>query len=166
MIHPAAISEDDLEKECKLTFRRASGPGGQNRNKVETAVLVTHLPTGFSGQASERRTQGENRQIAIQRLRVTLAIHVRTEVSQTSHGTVMHYINKGKLAISDQNADWPVVLAEILNLIASHRWQLSPAAESFQTTASQILKAISREPAALAYLNKQRISSGLSLLKA
>lgn len=166
MIHPAALSEDDLEKECKLTFRRASGPGGQNRNKVETGVLVTHLPTGLSGQATERRTQGENRQVAIHRLRVVLAINVRSNACETSQAKVRHYIIRGKLAISDQNSDWPVVLAELLNVIATHQWQLGPAAESFQTTSSQILKAISREPTALAYLNSNRISSGLSLLKA
>ena len=166
MIHPAALSEDVLEQECRLTFRRASGPGGQNRNKVETAVHVTHLPTGFSGQASERRTQGENRQAAIHRLRVVLAINFRSDSCETGQAIVRRYINKGRLAISDHNVDWPAVLAELLNLIATHHWQLSPVAESLQTTSSQILRAIAREPAALSYLNNNRISSSLSPLKA
>ncbi|MCU0720812.1 MAG: peptide chain release factor-like protein [Pirellula sp.] len=165
MIHPAALSEDELEQECKLTFRRASGPGGQNRNKVETAVHVTHLPTGLSGQASERRTQGENRQVAIHRLRLALAINVRSDACETGQAKVRQYISRGKLAISDTNTDWPAVLAELLNLIATHQWQLSPVGESLQTSSSQIVKALAREPAALAYLNSKRVSLGLTSLK-
>lgn len=165
MIHPAALSADKLEQECQLTFRRASGPGGQNRNKVETAVQVTHLPTGLSGQASERRTQGENRQLAIQRLRLALAIGIRTDTCDVAQSTVVNYIIKGKLAISEQNTDWPPVLAELLNMAAKHRWQLTTVARSLGTTPSQILKAIAREPAALVYLNSNRISIGLTSLR-
>lgn len=165
MIHPATLSADKLEQECQLTFRRASGPGGQNRNKVETAVQVLHLPTGLTGQASERRTQGENRQVALQRLRLTLAINIRTDTCDVVQSTVVNYIKKGKLAISDQNADWPTVLAELFNMIATHKWQLNSVAHSLQTTPTQILKAIAREPAALAYLNSNRISSGLTSLR-
>ncbi|MFN7874215.1 MAG: peptide chain release factor family protein [Pirellula sp.] len=165
MIHPATLSPDKLEQECQLTFRRASGPGGQNRNKVETAVQVIHLPTGLSGQASERRTQGENRQIAIQRLRLTLAIGIRTDSCDVAQLTIVNYIKKGKLAISEQNADWPPVLAELLNMIAKNQWQLTAVAQSLSTTPSQILKAIAREPAALVYLNSNRISNGLTSLR-
>lgn len=165
MIHPAALSADKLEQECQLTFRRASGPGGQNRNKVETAVQVTHLPTGLSGQASERRTQGENRQLAIQRLRLVLAIGIRTDTCDVAQSTVVNYIIKGKLAISEQNTDWPPVLAELLNMAAKHQWQLTTVAQSLGTTPSQILKAIAREPAALVYLNSNRISIGLTSLR-
>jgi hypothetical protein len=165
MIHPATLSEEKLEQECRLSFRRASGPGGQNRNKVETAVQVTHMPTGLSGQASERRTQGENRQVALQRLRLALAINIRTDNCEAAPLTVVQYIKKGKLAISDQNSDWPTVLAELFNMIATHKWQLNSVANSLQTTPTQILKAIAREPAALAYLNSNRISSGLTSLR-
>lgn len=165
MIHPATLSADKLEQECQLTFRRASGPGGQNRNKVETAVQVIHLPTGLSGQASERRTQGENRQIAIQRLRIALAVSIRTDACDVSQSTVVNYIKRGRLAISEGNIDWPPVLAELLNMIAKSEWQLTTVAQSLCTTPSQILKAIAREPTALAYLNRSRMSNGLTTLR-
>ena len=56
-LHPAKLAPDDLMKECSMKTTKGSGPGGQHRNKVQTAVVVTHTPTAFTGQASESRSQ-------------------------------------------------------------------------------------------------------------
>ena len=68
------IPEDpkDLERDCDLSFFRASGPGGQHRNKTETAVRVVHRPTGTIAAATEERSQSRNREVAIERLREKL----------------------------------------------------------------------------------------------
>lgn len=62
----------DLARDCSLAFYRASGPGGQHRNKTETAVRVTHLPTGTVAAAAEERSQSRNREVALERLREKL----------------------------------------------------------------------------------------------
>src|SRR6202161_2135061 len=80
--HPAALDPELLAAECDFRATRRSGPGGQNRNKVETAVILTHRPTGISAQASERRTQGENRRVALHRLRLELAMMVRRPIQR------------------------------------------------------------------------------------
>ena len=51
--------------DLKIEFSRASGPGGQNVNKRETAVRVVHLPTGLAAQAESERSQERNRERAV-----------------------------------------------------------------------------------------------------
>ena len=59
---------EELEQECDIKFTRTGGPGGQHRNKAETAVRVTHRPTGLVVIASESRSQYRNRITALERL--------------------------------------------------------------------------------------------------
>ncbi|MFN7132839.1 MAG: peptide chain release factor-like protein [Myxococcales bacterium] len=68
----ARLTEEELLRECELEFFIASGPGGQPRNKNESAVRIRHLPTGVVASATERRSQWQNRGEALRRLREIL----------------------------------------------------------------------------------------------
>lgn len=59
---------EQLERQCTVEFTRGSGPGGQHRNKAETAVRLTHRPTGLVVVASDSRSQAQNRRNALLRL--------------------------------------------------------------------------------------------------
>ncbi|MCB2193859.1 MAG: peptide chain release factor-like protein [Deltaproteobacteria bacterium] len=61
------------ESDLLWEFFRASGPGGQHRNKTETGVRLTHLPSGITVSATERRSQHQNREVALRRLADALA---------------------------------------------------------------------------------------------
>lgn len=68
----AKLSNEELLAECDLETYTAGGPGGQHRNKTESAVRLRHRPTGLLGAATERRSQLQNRDAALERLRAKL----------------------------------------------------------------------------------------------
>jgi protein subunit release factor B len=67
-----SLPDGALLAECDETFFVGGGPGGQHRNKTESAVRLVHRPTGVTVTATERRSQAQNRGAAIERLRERL----------------------------------------------------------------------------------------------
>ncbi|MHC5019066.1 MAG: peptide chain release factor-like protein [Planctomycetota bacterium] len=69
----AKIDESDVEVE----YLRGSGPGGQHRNKTESGVRLTHVPTGVVVTATERRARSQNLAVAWERLEKAVAAKLR-----------------------------------------------------------------------------------------
>lgn len=67
-----ALDPESIERDSRIQFLRASGPGGQHRNKVETGVRMTHGPTGISVTATDTKSQSQNRENALDRLQKIL----------------------------------------------------------------------------------------------
>lgn len=65
---PYCLNRDLLADEVRLDTMRASGPGGQNLHKTESAVRLTHYPSGVVVIASDTRSQIRNRELAFERL--------------------------------------------------------------------------------------------------
>src|SRR5687767_7751807 len=71
------LSDDQLLAQCDIDTYRASGPGGQKRNKTSSAVRLRHLPTGLIVIAEESRSQHENKAKALKRLFHALFLDLR-----------------------------------------------------------------------------------------
>jgi peptide chain release factor len=68
-LNPLEENVDIFEKDVQFQTMRSSGAGGQHVNKVSSAVRATHLPSGHSVQVMDSRSQLQNKQIALKRLR-------------------------------------------------------------------------------------------------
>ena len=166
-VHPAALAPDELLRECDVRRVRRSGPGGQRRNKVETAVVLRHRSTGIEAEANERRRQAENQRIALFRLRINLALNVRCAVDPESPQSRLWQTRcrNGRIAVSPRHADFPSILAEALDVICSENVDLRAAADRLGCTSSQLTKLFRSEPRALTHLNTLRVERGLRRLK-
>lgn len=168
-LHPAGLTDAALLAQCVVRRQRRSGPGGQHRNKVETAIVLVHEASGIRGEASERRSQALNLQMAIQRLRVKLAIAVRSStVDLTNLGRSELWLSRVRgrqIEVSVSHADFPTLLAEALDVLAACEFDCKSAGGILACTPSQLVKFLKLEPEALLAVNEQRRQRELSLLR-
>src|SRR6188474_576262 len=79
-----ALSDAQLLAQCEVDTYRASGPGGQKRNKTSSAVRLRHPPSGLLVIAEESRSQHENKAKALKRLRKALYLELREPVPEAA----------------------------------------------------------------------------------
>jgi hypothetical protein len=161
--HPADLSADELLAECDVRFVRRSGPGGQHRNKVSTGAVLLHKPTGVKAEASERRSQAENRDVALSRLRIRLALEVRIGREPGSVPSALwrsRLSGGGRIAVSPTHEDFPALLAEAIDTLAACDFDPKPASEALGCSVSQLVKLLQKEPQAMTQVNRQRQQRG------
>ena len=124
-----------LERACEIDRYRSSGPGGQHRNKTESAIRLRHKATGVTAHADERRSQSENRSKALHRMREHLAFDVREPVD------LEHYAPSPRLAAliaggtarlgekTRQTPEFLLAYAHLLDLFAACGAEVSATAQ-------------------------------------
>jgi len=161
--HPATLGDEELLGECSRQTTRRSGPGGQHRNKVETAVVLTHVPTGIRGEGNETRSQAQNGKSALFRLRQSLAEELRYPVEPDAPPSELWQSRapRRKLTISDDHSDFPALLAEALDRVAVLEFDLKAAAERLRISTTQLARFLQQAPNGWNWVNAQRIARGL-----
>jgi len=166
-IHPAALTAEELIAQCDVRRLRRSGPGGQHRNKVETAIVLHHRATGVKAEASERRSQAENRSVALFRLRLNLALRVRNARRPEKAPSRLWQSRSagGRISVNPSHDDFPVLIAEALDAVDAVDADAKRAAESLGCTVSQLVKLLKKEPRAMVLVNEWRSRRGLHALQ-
>ncbi len=167
--HPAELDPADLLKRCRQDGHRArsGGPGGQNRNKVDSSVELVDGPTGVTAHANERRTRAENHRVAVRRLRLRLALDCRTERDLIAGPSDRWRarVRGGRIAVNPDHRDYPALLAEALDVLWLKRFDPKPSAILLDVTLSQLIRLVAKEPDALALVNSRRKERGRHALK-
>lgn len=164
-MHPAALPTADLLAQCQETRTRRSGPGGQHRNKVETAVVLVHRQTGLSAEGSERRSQAENRAAAVWRLRLALALSHREPPPATPSALWASRLRGRQLSIAADHDDYPALVAEALDRLQAAAHEMRPAADALGVSPSQLARLFRKVPAAWVAINRLRGEAGLPPLR-
>lgn len=71
-----------MNKDFDIKFTKGSGPGGQHKNKVETCVVITHIPTGLQEKCQDTRSKVRNLKIAKERLENKIAENEKKKVKE------------------------------------------------------------------------------------
>jgi len=136
-----SLSDDELFAQCEFDRYRASGPGGQKRNKTDSAVRLRHRPTGIIVTAADSRSQHDNRARAIKRLRAALAFDVR----QPTDGSppppaILQAMLSGKVAVKERHEDFLPAYSWVLDVLFEQQGRLAETADRLGISTGGLVK--------------------------
>jgi hypothetical protein len=160
----AGLSDRLLLDQCAVDTYRASGPGGQKRNKTSSAVRLRHGPSGLIVIAEESRSQHENRARALRRLRQALYLKVREEVPAdrlTASGIILEGRDgAGRLALGKKDPRfWPAV-GVVLDVLQAMDTRVSDAAAVLGISTGNLIEFLQTDPKVWEQANQLRARFG------
>ena len=168
------LTEDQLLAQCDVDTYRASGPGGQKRNKTSSAVRLRHAPTGLIVIAEESRSQHENKAKALRRLWQTLFLHLRDELppeTLTPEAVAAHpdYAGArdgaGRLAMNPKNPRfWPAI-GVALDVLSAVQARVGDAAALLGVSTGNLIDFLQTDPKAWQEANRLRTVCGQKPLR-
>lgn len=163
----ARLDYDDakLIAECDVHRYRASGPGGQHRNKVASAVRLHHRSSNLTVVATESRLQGENRARALKRLRAAIALVARIPLPKRITWPESVDVAHQRLRVNEKNPALPQVIALALDAFAQTEGRLADAARLLGLTSSGLTRFLKDHPKAWREVGRIRHEAGLPPLK-
>jgi hypothetical protein len=141
------LTDEQLLAQCEVDTYRASGPGGQKRNKTSSAVRLRHLPSSLLVIAEESRSQHENKAKALKRLRRALYLELRRPISVEEMAPEKLLAHpelapardaEGRLHVRPKDPRfWPAV-GVVLDVLLAHEARLSEAAAALGTSTANL----------------------------
>ena len=163
------MSDEHLLRECDVHTYRASGPGGQKRNKIESAVRINHPPSGLTVVATESRSQHENRRRALKRLRRAIALNVRQDLDPGDFRLPDNLLEVVSLPswprVSSKLPEYLPLVGVVLDLLAACGGRLSDAARYLGVSTGSLSGFVTRDTKLHAAANGIRAQAGLKPLR-
>ncbi|KAK9161925.1 hypothetical protein Syun_002827 [Stephania yunnanensis] len=156
------LEEEELMKQCEMSTFKSSGPGGQHRNKRESAVRLKHLPTGIIAQAVEDRSQHKNRASALARLRTLLALKVRNEIDLPNYTPPLELLQILPSKSSIRGSDG---MQALLDLIFALNASIGDAAKFLGLSTGALSRLILSDDSLRMAVNELRASKEISSLR-
>lgn len=170
----ADLSDAQLLAQCAVDTYRASGPGGQKRNKTSSAVRIRHLPSGLIVIAEESRSQHENRARALRRIRQALYLRIRDELGPEAlapdgiagRREVQEARDReGRLSMGRKDVRfWPLA-GLVLDVLQAHQGRVSEAARSLGVSTGNLVDFLKTEDKVWEQANLLRARFGYKLLR-
>ena len=161
-----SLSDEELLRQCEVHTHRASGPGGQNRNKVESAVRLVHRPTGLQVNAYESRSQHENKTRALKRLRTALALRVRGPAAAGVPVAVAACLGRdGRLSVGRRDARFLPCASAVLDVLQTRGGAVAAAAEQIGISTGNLSRFLTGDDEVMAEANRIRAAFGLKPLR-
>jgi hypothetical protein len=167
------LTEDRLLAQCEVDTYRASGPGGQKRNKTSSAVRLRHPPTGLIVIAEESRSQHENKAKALKRLWHTLFLELRDPLSPQVTSEVIAALpdyatardGSGRLHMSAKDPRfWPAV-GVALDVLVAVEARVADAAVLLGVSTGNLIDFLQTDPKVWQEANRLRTVFGQKTLR-
>lgn len=161
-----ALDDAELLAQCDVDTFRGTGPGGQKRNKTESAVRLRHRQSGLVSRSDDSRSQHQNRGHALRRLRRLIALELRSRVALDGYRPpqALRELLAGRLG--RRHRLYPPAVAALLDLLVAAELKLSVAAEAAGSSTSKLSRALTNDPALLQKINALRAAADLRPLRA
>jgi hypothetical protein len=166
------LSEEQLLAQCDVDTYRASGPGGQKRNKTSSAVRLRHAPTGLIVIAEESRSQHENKAKALKRLHRALFLQLRDAIpdltaealaANPAVATAIGAAGRIHLTAKDPRF-WPMA-GVALDLLTAVESRVSDAAALLGVTTANLIDFLQTDPKVWQEANRIRTAFGQKPLR-
>ena len=160
------LTDKELLAQCQIDTYRASGPGGQKRNKTSSAVRLRHQPSGIRVIAEESRSQFENHRRALRRLRQEIYLRCREPFAKDRSSGSGAAMDRLPLQTGPRSEQFWEAAARTLDALTATEGHLRQAAVALGVSTATLVSFLRREPKVWTQANRIRQEFGLRFLRA